>query len=573
MTQQGPTPAPPRLHDTPPKRWILPPRIDGHRFPSDTPPVAVQLLLSRGIGDLRALTNFLDPSGVPHDPTQLAGMQDALPRLAAAAESGETVAVFGDFDVDGITGTAILTDTLSRLGCRVIPYLPDPVAEGHGLAVGAIDWLISQGATLIITVDCGISNAGEVAIAVDAGADVIITDHHVPPDTKPDTVATVNPRMPGNQYPFPELCGAGIAYKLAAGLLDFLGQPEDDSLLELAALGTVADLVPLHDENRYIVRRGLEMLAETQRPGLQALLRRCRLNRRAIRSQDVSFQIAPRLNASGRMAHPETSLQLLLTRDEGEAERLAGQLEQYNDRRKDLTARAFDAAFEKVSPSHPLPSMIISYDDVYTPGICGLVAGKLAEQFNRPAIALARSDEQHLVASARSGTGFSLINAISRCQDLLVRHGGHDAAAGFTIRNERLGEVSARLTAIADAEMGLFGPEPTLEVHVEGTLDELLGPDLTQWVQRLEPFGKGNPTPRFLARRLRVLNAGYVGGAGQHLKLQVSDGQRTIDALQWNAPGGWGGYGFVDLVFQPVEDRYRGESRIYLRIDDLRPAA
>ena len=551
---------------------MLPPRPDAHRLPPHLSGPAVQLLLSRGIGDEGTLNRFLDPPDVPHAPDSLPGVDAALPRLASAVRSRETVAVFGDFDVDGITGTAILSETLQRLGARVIPYLPDPVAEGHGMTPLAVERLVSQGASLIITVDSGVSNSAEVALANGKGTEVIITDHHVPPPQLPDAVAIVNPRMTGNQYPFPELCGAGIAYKLAAALLSYLGQPDDPTLLELAAMGTIADLVPLRGENRHIVQRGLEVLPFTTRPGLRALLRRVNLANRPIRAEHVSFQIAPRLNSSGRMAHPETSLNLLLTSDEREGERLTTQLEQYNARRRDLTARSFDIAIEQVAASSPLPAIIITYDDAYTPGINGLVAGRLTELFNRPSVALARADADHLVASARSVGDFSLIDAISQCEDLLVRFGGHQAAAGFTVRNENYPDVARRLTGIANARMGLFGPEPSLEIHAEGALDELLSPAMAELCARLEPFGKDNPVPRYLTRGVRVTNAGYVGANGQHLKLRVSSGGRSIDALAWNHPGDWGGYETADLVFQLAEDSYRGERRTYLRVDDIRPA-
>ena len=559
-------------HIPPPPRWLLPPRPDGHRLPAHLSPPAVQVLLSRGIGDDAALERFLNPPGVPYPANSLPGVDAALPRLAAAVRSRETVAVFGDFDVDGITGTAILSETLQRLGARVIPYLPDPVAEGHGMTPVAVERLASQGVTLIVTVDSGVSNSAEVLLANQKGTDVVITDHHVPPPQLPDAVAIVNPRMAGNRYPFPELCGAGIAYKLAAALLSHMGQPDDPSLLELAALGTIADLVPLRDENRHIVQRGLEILPFTKRPGLRALLRRVNLADGPIRSEHVSFQIAPRLNSSGRMAHPETSLNLLLTADEREGERLTAQLEQYNARRRDLTARSFDIAVEQVLASSPVPAIIITYDDSYTPGINGLVAGRLTELFNRPSITLARADADHLVASARSTGDFSLIDAISQCDDLLVKYGGHQAAAGFTVRNEHYADVADRLTGIANAQIGLFGPEPSLEVHAEGTLDELLSPELAELCARLEPFGKDNPPPRYLSRGVRVANAGYVGSNGQHLKLRVSSGDRTIDALAWNYAAEWGGYEAADIVFQPAEDSYRGERRPYLRLDDLRPA-
>ena len=556
----------------PPKRWLPPPSAAGHRLPADLPRPAVQLLLSRNIGDAKALERFLNPIGLPHSAHLLAGVAGALPRLAAAVRNGETVAVFGDFDVDGITGTAILTETLTRLGAHVIPYLPHPVAEGHGMTPGAVGRLVEQGATLILTVDCGISDVAEVAQAQRSGADVIITDHHTPPPQSPDAIAIVNPRMPGNDYPFPELCGAGIAYKLASALLDYLGEPPDPSLLELAALGTIADLVPLRDENRYLVQQGLAALSDTKRPGLRALLRRVNLDGRALRAEDVGFRIAPRLNASGRMEHPETSLHLLLTHDSQEADRLANQLEQYNTQRRDLTAHASEIAVSRILDADQVPAIIITHDDAYTPGINGLIASRLAETFNRPAVALARADADHLVASARSPGDFNLIAAISQCHDLLVRYGGHQAAAGFTVRNDLFGPVSQGLTDIAKAQLGLFEPEPTLQIHAEGALDELLNPELARFCARLEPFGKDNPAPVYLTRRARVLNAGYVGAQGQHLKLHVSSGGRTVDALRWNHPGTWPGYETVDLVFQLAEDSYRGERRTYLRIEDLRPA-
>ena len=564
-----------RRHRLPPRRWLPPPRIAGHRLPRELPPVVAQLLLARGIGDNAALRRFLHPVGVPYDPRRLAGMDDAIPRLAAAARAGETVAVFGDFDVDGITGTAILAETLQRLGCRVIPDLPDPVAEGHGLSAAAVERLTAQGAALIVTVDCGISNAAEVALAARRGAEVIITDHHSPPPQRPDAVAIVNPRMDGNEYPWPELCGAGIAYKLASGLLECAGDGgiTDNSLLELAALGTIADLVPLRDENRYIVQQGLAALPTTRRPGLRELLRRCRLDRSdTIRAEQIAFQIAPRLNAAGRMAHPITSLNLLLTENPAEGERLAAQLESYNDRRRTLTAQASAVAVEQTLALPAVPSIIVSHDASYTPGINGLIAGRLAEYFNRPAVALAAADAEHLVASARAPSGFNLIEAITQCGDLLTHYGGHRAAAGFTVANANYPAVKARLESIASAAMGLFAPEPTLEIHAEGRLDEVLSPAVTQWRSSLEPFGKDNPAPVFLTRRLPVQSAERVGANGQHLKLRVKSGEHSVDALWWHYPEEWGGHTLVDLAYQPTPDRFQGADRVYLRIEDFRPA-
>ena len=574
MTSQ--MPSPPSSPNRPPRRWLPPAAVNGHRLPAGLPAAAVQLLLSRGIGSAAELERFLNPKGLPHSPGLLAGMAEALPRLARAVRAGERVAVFGDFDVDGMTGTAILCDTLSALGAQVIPYLPHPVREGHGVSAAAVERLAAQGATLIVTVDCGISDAAAVALAAKRGMDAVITDHHTPPaGERPDAVAIVNPRMPGSRYPCPELCGAGIAYKVASALRDYLGEPPDRSLLELAALGTVADLVPLRDENRYLVQQGLGELPDTRRPGLRALLRRLGLYEDIIRSEDVAFRIAPRLNAAGRMDDAATALALLLTRDAGEGERLTAQLEDYNNQRRELTATACEAAIAETAAISPLPAIIITHRSEYKPGINGLVTARLSEIFHRPAVALAATgDGEELVASARSSGDFNLIEAIAGCADLLVRYGGHAAAAGFTVRREMLPAVSERLLGIAGAAMGLLAPEPTLEIHAEGPLDELLSPTMARLCQQLEPFGKSNPTPRYLTRRAEVRRWGYVGRDRQHLKLVVSSGGgREIDALSWNYPPGWGGYERVDLVFRLAQDRRGRQLRQYLKIEDLRPAA
>ena len=565
-------PAPARSPDNRlPRRWVPPAAVNGHRLPADLPAPGVQLLLARGIGSKSGMERFLNPPEVPHSPALLAGMDDALPRLARAVRAGERVAVFGDFDVDGMTGAAILCETLSALGARVIPYLPHPVREGHGVNAGAVEQLAAQGATLLVTVDCGISDAAAVALAASRGVDTVITDHHTPAAERPDAVAIVNPRMPGSRYPCPDLCGAGIAFKVAAALREYLDEPPDRSLLELAALGTVADLVPLRDENRYLVQQGLAELPHTRRPGLRALLRRLKLYEERIRSEDVAFQIGPRLNAAGRMEDAGTALDLLLTRDAGEGERLATRLEGYNNQRRELTAEACELAIAETAAVSPLPAIIITHHSSYRQGINGLVAARLAENFHRPSVAVAATgDGEHLVASARSAGDFNLIEAVAGCADLLVRYGGHAAAAGFTVRRELLPAVSERLLGSAGAAMGLLAPEPTLEIHAEGTLGELLSPAMARLRQQLEPFGKGNPTPRYLTRSAEVRWSGYVGRQQQHLKLRVANGGREMDAMGWNYPEGWGGYARVDLVFDLANDRRGGQ---YLKIEDLRPAA
>ena len=334
------------------------------------------------------LTRFLDPSHLPYDPRRLPGMEAAVRRLRQAANDSEQVGVFGDFDVDGITGTAIMCEGLESLGALPIPYLPQRGGEGHGLSKGAIDFLIDSGATLIVTVDCGITDASEVAYARTRGADVIITDHHVPPDGLPAAVSCVNAKLPNSEYPFDELCGAGLAFKVIHGLHQSWGVPFDPALLELAALGSVADLVPLFDENRYLVKEGLACLKRTRRPGLKALYEMARLSPEDIDSERISFQIAPRLNAAGRMGDAADSFRLLTTRSPDEAAALAAKLEDMNRQRRQATEAATALAIERVEAMPRLPSMLVVSDEAIPQGVAGLAASRLAEIYRRPAAVL-----------------------------------------------------------------------------------------------------------------------------------------------------------------------------------------
>ena len=365
-------------------------------------------------------------------------MDRAVARLYRAVEEGETIGVFGDFDVDGITGTAIMQEGLTGFGVAVVPYLPHRSEEGHGLSVPAIDQLAEQGVNLLVTVDCGVTSSAEVDHARGLGMDVIITDHHTPIGGIPDAVAVVNPRMPGGRYPFGDLCGAGIAFKLVQGLYQHYGQSWPPELLELAALGTIADLVPLMDENRFLVKRGLEQMASTRRAGLQALFRNAGIDPGRLDAGSISFQIGPRLNAAGRMSHAEESLRLLTTTSPDEAELLAQRLEQLNLERRGLTERGFNAAVRQLDALSEVPPIIVVTDPVITPGVAGLVAGRLAERWGRPAVVIAEVEEDRLVASGRSVPGFNLVECFSRCAGLLVRYGGHSQAAGFTIPRDNL---------------------------------------------------------------------------------------------------------------------------------------
>jgi single-stranded-DNA-specific exonuclease len=563
--------------------WELPSAVLRHSLPEHLPPAVVRVLVSRGIDTAAKLQLFLHPPHrLPYDPLRLPGMDRALQRLHQAANGGEKVGIFGDFDVDGVTGTAIVAEGLRGMGLPIFPYLPHRVNEGHGLSTVAVQRLVEQGVSLIITVDCGTTAVAEVAGARELGADVIITDHHVPHGRLPEAVAVVNPRLPESNYPFLGLSGAGLAFKLVQGLYQFYGQPWDRSLMELVALGTIADLVPLEDENRFLVQQGLAALAQTSRPGLQALYRRAGVQPSAaggLSAETVAFQIAPRLNSPGRMEHAGDSYRLLTTRSEAEAEELAEKLEVLNQQRRDLTEEAFAVARQRVRQHSTLPPILLVADPSFVPGITGVVAGRLVETFRRPAVVMALGDDRAM-ASGRSIPEFNIIEAFTACGHLLTRYGGHAQAAGFTLPVKNLPLLEAELTAIAQEALGSRDLRPTLSIDAEVKIVDLLGEPLA-CLSSLEPFGMANPRPVFLSRRVQVLEAQGVGKEGQHLKLRVREGDSPdkrgafgpYTALAFNQAHKWvANTPYVDLVYTLSAPTSRGDGDITLKVLDFRPS-
>ena len=557
------------------KRWQLPPPVKAHTLPANLPPPAVQILLSRGIDSSQKLRLFLDPPHhLPHNPMRLPDMDRALRRLYQAIHRQETVGIFGDFDVDGVTGTAIVAEGLSSMGVQVVPYLPQRVGEGHGLSDTAVQHLADQGASLIITVDCGVTAVAEVSQAQRLGVDVIITDHHLPPNTLPEATAVVNPRLPGASYPFPELCGAGLAFKLIQGLSQFCGQPWQPNLLELAALATIADLVPLVDENRYLVREGLRSLAQTARPGLQALYRRAGVDPKFLNAQTVAFQISPRLNAAGRMSHAMDSYRLLTTQSMAEAESLADRLDALNRERRALSEEAFTVACEQVQRQAALgevPPILLVWDDCITPGIAGLVAGRLVDLFHRPAVVMA-ADGDNLVASGRSIPEFNMVEAFAACQELFLRYGGHAQAAGFTLPRDKLPLLTEGLSAFAEETLGFHDLTPALNIDAEAGMGDLTD-DLILWLQSMEPYGPANREPVFFAPCVEVQASHFIGQGGQHLRLRVGKGTISWTALAFNQADKWvGETPYLDLVYSLMPDRYQGAGSWALRVLDFRVA-
>jgi single-stranded-DNA-specific exonuclease len=401
------------------------------------------------------------------------------------------------------------------------------------------------------------------------GTEVIITDHHTPGPTLPEAAAIINPRIDGSAYPYSHLCGAGLAFKLIQGLCQFYGQPWDTGLLELAALGTIADLVPLTDENRYLVREGLKAMTETRRPGLRALYRQGRIDGESIDADTVAYQIAPRLNSAGRMGHARVSLELLTTDSEQQAEALAAELEEFNLRRRELSTQSYQAAIEQLGEGEGLPAVLIVDHPYFTPGVAGLVAGRLLESYNRPAIALAAVEGDRLTASARSLPTFNMVEAIAQCQDLLARFGGHAQAAGFTISRRNVPEFIARMTALGEAALGGQAPDNVTSVDAEVGLPGLDSETLA-WMAEMEPWGVENPAPVFLSRGVHVMETRYIGNQGQHLRLRVRQGNSEWTALAFNHAEKWvEGTPYLDLIFTITRDSWRGVMRHNLRLLDF----
>ena len=559
-----------------PRRWV-----EGASAPlPGLPPVLGAILATRG-HDPSAAAALLDGGGEAHDPFALAGMPDAVIVLGVAVSEGRRIAVYGDYDADGVTACAMLTLALRAAGADVVPYIPNRMTEGYGLHGPALQDLAARGVGCVVTVDCGTSSV-DVAASRPPGVQLVITDHHLPlPPTPgaevalPAADALVNPKRPDCGYPFDGLAGAGVAWKLLAALESERVVPAGsaDAAVGLAALGTVADMMPLRGENRLLVRRGLEAIARRPSPGLAALVAAAGL-RAPLRAADLAFGLAPRINAAGRMEDAELALRLLLAGDAAEAEPLAARLQGQNVERQEAVARAMAEAEERVAEIPEEAPAIVVGDARWPMGIVGLVAGRLAERYARPTfVASLEGDEAK--GSARSVRGVHLVRALGAAGDCLLRYGGHALAAGYSLDPGRLAEFAERVTAAVAEQLG---DAPRERVHVvDATLSVAdLVPALCADLARLEPCGQGNPEPLLCLRDATVMNASGFGGRGQHLRLHLTDeGGGVIEAVAFNKPGLAGHLPRgrrVDALFGADVDRGDGVERVRLRLRDLRPA-
>ena len=561
------------------RRWRLAatPNLDAFQGAS-WPPLVSLLLARRGIRNVAEAAHHLGDPGELTDPALMPDLDVAVDRLERACAEGETVAVFGDFDVDGLTSTTILTEALTDLGAHPLPYVPDRFTEGYGPNPGAVRALHAQGASVFVTADCGTSAVAEVELANELGMDVIIIDHHTVPEALPDALALVNPKLAGSQYGS-EPAACGVAHKVAHDLYARLGRDYDPAEHRaLVALGTVCDLAPLVGENRDLVRIGLRALARSQRPGLRALAEAARVDLADADPDLCGWTLGPRINAAGRMEHANIALQLLLTDDEAEAQRLAHQLDALNRRRRDDTLAALELADELLTDEQREAPLIIVASEAISSGIVGLVAGRLVEKHHRPAIALQLEDSpsgdatipRRGRASCRSIDAFDITALLRRHDDLFLRYGGHRAAAGFSIDAARLPELRERLVADAAEHLTPEDLTRTLDIEAELPLHEVNG-DLLRWLHRLGPHGQGNPVPTFLARGVRIENSRAVGQDGSHLQFTLREGRVTWRAIAFgNASNAVPDGERADIVYTFRRDGMRGT--LQLEVLDLRAA-
>ncbi|MEP7285868.1 MAG: single-stranded-DNA-specific exonuclease RecJ [Chloroflexota bacterium] len=561
------------------KRWQVSPSLpaaEASRF-QHFHPVVARILYNRGYTTPDAASAFLDGQVSVDDPFKMRGMAQAVGRIRTAIKKQELIIVYGDFDADGVTSTVLLVSTLQALGANVKPYIPHRVDEGYGLNSAALEALAHKGARVIITVDCGIRSLPEVEIGKQCGLDMIITDHHsVGPDI-PNALAVINPKQPGCLYPEKMLAGVGIAYKLAEALLKVSAAQDKrevslqaEDLLDLVAIGTVADLAPLsRPENRSLVVRGLRHLQQARRVGVRALLKVAGLEPEKMNATAIGFTLGPRINAAGRLESAMLAYELLLTDDLQVASDLAQQLQTLNVKRQELTRAAQEHARTLAGIGEGDVPLIFAIDAAFQQGIVGLVAGRLTEEYYRPAIVLHRGEhESH--GSCRSIAEFNITEALDQCADLLIRHGGHAQAAGFAIYNENLPVFHEKIMAIADKSLHDKDLRPSIQIDAEVQLGQV-NETLYEALGALEPCGHDNAAPILCTKHLKIIKSKTLGKENAHLSLQVFDGSRTQDAIAF----GMGDLiedlpDYVDLAYRIDMNEWKDTRTLQMIVQDIR---
>jgi single-stranded-DNA-specific exonuclease len=558
------------------KYWNIPPLIspEADSALSKFPPILRQILFNRGYAtDAEARAYLNAKADFSTDPFQMTGMREAINRIQAAIQKHEPIAIYGDYDVDGVTSTALLVETLKFFNADVRGYIPNRFDEGYGLNNEAMDKLKADGVKLVITVDCGIRSPNETAYAKSLGLDLIISDHHHPAEGElPPAFAVINPKQPGDIYPDKDLAGVGIAYKIAEAL--FIIHPSSfilDSLLDLVALGTVADLAPLVGENRILVRRGLRQMKQTTRQGLFSLAAVADIKLEKVNAGNIGFSLGPRLNAAGRLKEALAAYELLITKDPLRAGELAQLLNIQNRERQAITREMQVQAEAIALADDPKAYLLFAAHEDFNSGVIGLAASRLTDTYYRPAIVASKGEEETR-GSCRSIPEFHITDALDKCADLLVRHGGHAAAAGFTVRNENLPELVARLKSIAAEKLSELELKPTVTADMEVSLADIRPELFEKCLKYLEPTGYGNPGAVFVARNVRVKNARAIGADSKHLKLLLEDEVKyTHDAIGFRF-GEWQRKmpPRVDILFTYEVNEYNGRVGYQLNLKDIR---
>ncbi len=537
-------------------------------------PVVAQVLVNRGVCDEDTARLFLHGGreALP-DPYLLLGMERAVARIGAALTAGEKITVYGDYDVDGVTATALLCRVFERLGGAVDYYIPERQNEGYGLNAAALESLCLAGTRLVVTVDCGISASAEIA-AMAGRMDIVVTDHHQPPETLPPAHAVLNPKQIGCTYPEKNLAGVGVAFKLCQALWRHfkVDGAELYDYLDLVAVGTIADIVPLTGENRLLVKLGLARLAATDNIGLQALMKAAGLPADKIDTGRVGFGIAPRLNAAGRLSHAAAGVELLITGDSARAAELAAELDAENNRRQTVEKQLLTAAEEMLAGDDPgSRKVLVLAGGDWHPGVIGIVASRLLDRYYRPVVMISVRDGIGK-GSCRSIPGFDIYRALEQCADLLIQFGGHQYAAGLTVEAAKIDLLRDRLNAIAAATLTAEDYQPVLNIDSRVALAEI-DTALLQQLAALAPHGAGNPSPVFVCEELAVTGVRPVGQEGRHLKLRVRRERANGDVIGWNLGGlaaRLEGDATIDLAFVPEFNEWQGQTSIQLKAHDVR---
>ena len=533
-------------------------------------PLAAMVLASRGIGDDRQARAYLDCNAPLLDPFLMTDMDKAAGRVGLAMSRGEKIAVFGDYDVDGITATCLLTDFLRRHGADVVSYIPGRLEEGYGLNPIAIHQLHAEGVKLIVTVDCGITAVSEAELCKQLGIDLVITDHHECKQTLPAAVAVVDPHRCDGGYPHKNLSGVGVAFKLASALC---GSQETvlEEYADMVCLGTVADVMPLQGENRVFVARGLESLAHTKRPGIAALMAECGCAPETVSASSIGFMLAPRINAAGRMGQIDLAVELFLTDDPDKAAEAARGLCELNRQRQAVESEIYRQAVSMLPMGKP-PEAIVLADESWHQGVVGIVASRIAEEYACPTFLICL-DGEHGKASSRSHGGFNLFASLSALSPLLESYGGHELAAGFTISRANIPEFRRQICALAAQYYTDDVPRTVLDVDC-AISPELLTLHNVDSLQMLEPCGNGCPKPVLMMKNLTIDRISMVGG-GRHMRLRLCSGHTYLNAIYFSAnpqtvsiqPGD-----LVDMAFTPQVNEFRGTRTVQMNVIDIRPS-